>query len=48
LLQQGKLIASINYNPIEAYTVIALIFFAFLYPLVQATYVLERKLRQGD
>ena len=28
LLQQGKLIASLNYNPIEAYTVIALIFFA--------------------
>ena len=48
LLQQGKLIASLNYNPIEAYTVIALLFFAFLYPLVQATYVLERKLRQGD
>jgi polar amino acid transport system permease protein len=48
LLQQGKLIASIHYNPIEAYTVIALIFFACLYPLVQATYALERKLRQGD
>ncbi len=48
LLQQGKLIASINYNPIETYTVIALIFFAVLYPLVQATYVLERKLRQSD
>ena len=48
LLQQGKLIASINYNPIEAYTVIALIFFAVLYPLVQATYVLERKLRESD
>ena len=48
LLQQGKLIASINYNSIEAYTVVALIFFAFLYPLVQATYLLERKLRQGD
>ncbi|MEO7243482.1 MAG: amino acid ABC transporter permease [Variovorax sp.] len=48
LLQQGKLIASINYNPIEAYTVIALIFFVFLYPLVQATYLLERRLRQGD
>jgi len=48
LLQQGKLIASLNYNPIEAYTVIALLFFAFLYPLVQATYALERKLRQGD
>jgi len=48
LLQQGKLIASIHYNPIEAYTVIALLFFVFLYPLVQATYVLERRLRQGD
>ena len=43
-----QLIASLNYNPIEAYTVIALLFFAFLYPLVQATYVLERRLRQGD
>ncbi len=48
LLQQGKLIASINYNPIETYTVIALIFFAVLYPLVQATYVLERRLRESD
>lgn len=48
LLQQGKLIASIHYNPIEAYTVIALIFFVFLYPLVQATYALERRMRQSD
>ncbi len=48
LLQQGKLIASLNYNPIEAYTVIALIFFVLLYPLVQATYVLERRLRRAD
>lgn len=48
LLQQGKLIASINYNPIEAYTVIALIFFVLLYPMVQATYVLERRLRRSD
>jgi polar amino acid transport system permease protein len=48
LLQQGKLIASLNYNPIEAYTVIALIFFVLLYPLVQATYALERRLRRSD
>jgi len=48
LLQQGKLIASVNYNPIEAYTVIALIFFLLLYPLVQMTYVLERRLRRTD
>lgn len=48
LLQQGKLIASLNFNPIETYTVIALVFFVFLYPLVQATYVLERMLAKGD
>ena len=48
LLQQGKLIASLNFNPIETYTVIALAFFAFLYPLVQATYALERMLAKGD
>lgn len=48
LLQQGKLIASLNFNPIEAYTVVALLFFAFLYPLVRATYVLERWLARGD
>jgi polar amino acid transport system permease protein len=48
LLQQGKLIASHNFNPIEAYTVVALIFFAVLFPLVQGTYALERKLRSAD
>jgi polar amino acid transport system permease protein len=48
MLQQGKLIASLNYNPIEVYTVIALAFFAFLFPLVQATYALERRLRRSD
>ncbi|MBC7380802.1 MAG: amino acid ABC transporter permease [Burkholderiaceae bacterium] len=48
LLQQGKLIASLNFNPIEAYTVVALIFFVVLFPLVQATYALERKLRRAD
>lgn len=48
LLHQGRLIASLNYNPIEAYTVVALLFFAFLYPLVQATYALERMMAKGD
>ena len=48
LLQQGKLIASLNYNPIEAYTVIALIFFVLLYPMGQATSALERRLRRSD
>ena len=48
LVQQGKLIASVDFNPIEVYTVIALIFFVLLYPLVQATYALERRLGRGD
>jgi polar amino acid transport system permease protein len=48
LLHQGKLIASLNFNPIEAYSVIAAAFFLFLYPLVQATYALERRLARGD
>jgi polar amino acid transport system permease protein len=48
LLQQGKLLASLNFNPIETYTVIALIFFLCLLPLVQATYWLERRLGRSD
>lgn len=48
LLQQGKLIASLNYNPIEAYTAVALIFFVFLWPMVQFSYLLERRLRKSE
>ena len=48
LLQQGKLIASLNYNPIEAYTAVAVIFLVFLWPLVQFTYVLERRLKRDE
>jgi polar amino acid transport system permease protein len=48
LLQQGKLIASVNFNPIEAYTVVAMIFFVFLWPLVQASYLLERHLSRDE
>jgi polar amino acid transport system permease protein len=48
LLQQGKLLASLNFNPIETYTVIAVVFFLGLFPLVQATYALERRLGRSD
>ena len=48
LLQQGKLLASLNFNPIETYTVIAVVFFLCLLPLVQATYALERRLQRSD
>ncbi len=48
LLQQGKLIASLNFNPIEAYSAVAVIFFIILWPMVQMTYVLERRLRRDE
>ena len=47
-LNQAKLIADLNFNPIESYTAVAIIFFVVLYPVVQGTYVLERILRRGD
>jgi polar amino acid transport system permease protein len=47
-LNQAKLIADLNFNPIESYTAVAIIFFIVLYPVVQGTYVLERMLRKGD
>ena len=47
-LNQAKLIADLNFNPIESYTAVALIFFVVLYPVVQGTYVLERMLRRSD
>ncbi|MGL4243279.1 MAG: amino acid ABC transporter permease [Beijerinckiaceae bacterium] len=47
-IHQGKLIASLNFNPLETYLVIAAVFFAFLYPLVQLTYALERRLARSD
>ena len=48
LLQQGKLIASLNFNPIEAYTTVAAIFFVILWPLVQLTYALERRMKRAE
>jgi polar amino acid transport system permease protein len=48
LLQQAKLIASLNFNPIEAYSVVAIAFFVFLYPMVRATYRLERSLGRAE
>jgi polar amino acid transport system permease protein len=48
LLQQAKLIASLNYNPIESYTTVAVIFFLLLWPMVQLTYFMERRLRRDE
>jgi polar amino acid transport system permease protein len=48
LLQQGKLIASLNFNPLEVYTVVAAIFLIILYPIVRVTYAVERRLARSD
>src|SRR3990172_1953470 len=48
LLHQGQLIASLHFNPIETYSVIAIAFFLFLYPLVRLTYSIESRLASGD
>lgn len=48
LLQQGKLVASLNFNPLEVYTVVAVIFLVILYPIVRLTYAVERHLARSD
>ena len=48
LLQQGKLIASLNFNPLEVYTVVAAIFLIILYPIVRLTYAVEYRLARSD
>lgn len=48
MLQQGKLIASVYFNPLEVYTVIAVLFLIILYPIVQVTYAIERRLARSD
>ena len=47
-LHQAKLIASYEFNPIEAYTIVAIMFFLVLLPMVQLTYVLERRFGKSD
>jgi polar amino acid transport system permease protein len=44
LLYQGQLITSDTYKPLETYTVVALIYFALLFPTTLAAQWLEKKL----
>jgi polar amino acid transport system permease protein len=48
LLQQGKMLSSLEFYPIETYTEIAAVYFLCLFPLVQLTYALERRLKRAD
>jgi polar amino acid transport system permease protein len=48
LLYQGQLITSATYRPLETYSVIAILYFAVLFPLTQLARGLERRLaRRG-
>ena len=47
-MHQAKALAAINFNPIETYTAVAIIFFLVLWPLVQLTYLLERRFGRSD
>ena len=43
LIHQAKTISTINFNPIETYTVVALIFFALIYPFTLLVHRLEKR-----
>ena len=48
LLYAARTIATAHFNPIEAYTTVALIYFAIAWPLTQLVYVVERVLRRQE
>jgi polar amino acid transport system permease protein len=48
LLYSAKTIAAAHFNPIEAYTTVALVYFAIAWPLTQLVYAIERTHRQQD
>ena len=45
LLYQGSIITSATYRPLEVYTLIAVCYFAVLFPMTSAANMLERRLR---
>jgi polar amino acid transport system permease protein len=48
LLYQGQLITSATYRPLEAYTMVAVIYFALLFPLTRAAHWVERRFAEAD
>ena len=48
LLYAARTISTAHFNPIEAYTTVALIYFAIAWPLTQLVYAVERALRQQE
>jgi polar amino acid transport system permease protein len=48
LLYQGTVITAATYRPLEVYTIIAVIYFAVLFPLTMVTQRLETRLAVSD
>jgi polar amino acid transport system permease protein len=48
LLYQGTIITAATYRPLEVYTMVALIYFAVLFPLTLMAQRVERRLARGD
>jgi polar amino acid transport system permease protein len=48
LLYQGELITAATYRPLEVYTMIAVLYFAVLFPLTLAAQIVERRLARAD
>ena len=48
LLYQGTIITAATYRPLEVYTMVAVIYFAVLFPLTLAAQHVERRLARGD
>lgn len=48
LLYGAKTIATAYFNPIEAFTTVALIYFVMAYPMTQAVYAIERRLARNE
>ena len=47
-MHQASMIAQENFNPIETYTTVGVLFFVVLLPMVQFTYLLERRFGKSD
>jgi polar amino acid transport system permease protein len=48
LLYEGQMITAATYRPLEVYTMIAVLYFAVLFPLTLAAQEIERRLAQKD
>jgi polar amino acid transport system permease protein len=48
LLYQGEMITSATYRPLEVYTMVAVLYFAVLFPLTLAAQYVERRLARKD